>query len=487
MTTLLLADVRLVGSDGSPVDLLLRDGRITEIGPSLAPDGGARVVSTGGRWAMPGLWDAHVHVSQWASARHRLDLAACRSLEECLAAVAEKLRDEPRAEEVIGGGVWHARWPQPPHAELLDAVTGDVPTVLVGGDVHSAWLNTAALRRYGLAPHHGLLRENEWFALMPRLGATDPAVLDGWVSDAGRAAAARGVVGVVDFEAGDNLTDWSRRFAGGFHTQRVRASVWPDHLSTAIARGLRTGDVVDPAGGLLTMGPLKIIGDGSLNTRTAFCHEAFPDGSHGGLNVAPDQLEALMRRAAAAGIDSAIHAIGDRANTVVLDAFDRVGARGSIEHAQLLTRADVARFAALGITASVQPEQAMDDRDVAEEQWAGRTGRAYPLADLVRSGARLAFGSDAPVAPLDPWFAISSAVTRSRDGRAPWHPEQAIGRGVALTSSWGGVARLARGGPADLVLLEDDPFAVVPEALRGTTVAATLVAGRFTHSTLTSD
>ena len=106
----------------------------------------------------------------------------------------------------------------------------------------------------------------------------------------------------------------------------------------------------------------------------------------------------------------AVHAIGDRANARVLDAFEAVGCSGSIEHAQLLRREDVARFAALGVVASVQPEHAMDDRDVADRYWAGRTDRAFMLAELAAAGVELALGSDAPVAPIDPWVAISAAV-----------------------------------------------------------------------------
>lgn len=109
-----------------------------------------------------------------------------------------------------------------------------------------------------------------------------------------------------------------------------------------------------------------------------------------------------MRRAAAHGIEPAVHAIGDRANTVALDAFEAVRCRGRIEHAQLLSPEDLPRFARLGVTAGVQPRHATDDRDVADRHWAGRTERAFAYADLLAAGARLEFGSDAPVSPLDP-------------------------------------------------------------------------------------
>jgi predicted amidohydrolase YtcJ len=130
----------------------------------------------------------------------------------------------------------------------------------------------------------------------------------------------------------------------------------------------------------------------------------------------------------------------------------------------------------------VQPEHAMDDRDVADRYWAGRTDRAFMLADLAAAGVELALGSDAPVAPLDPWVAISAAVGRARDGREPWHPEQAIEARAALAASTGGRGAVVRAGtPADLAVVELDPFAASADDLRRMPVAATLLAGRFTH------
>jgi predicted amidohydrolase YtcJ len=123
----------------------------------------------------------------------------------------------------------------------------------------------------------------------------------------------------------------------------------------------------------------------------------------------------------------------------------------------------------------------MDDRDVADHFWAGRTDRAFAYRALWAAGAELALGSDAPVAPLDPWVTISAAVSRSRDGRPPWHPEQALPIEVALRASWGGAHELAQGSPADLVVTDLDPSAASGEQLRGMPVHATMVAGEWTH------
>ena len=228
-----------------------------------------------------------------------------------------------------------------------------------------------------------------------------------------------------------------------------------------------------------------MISDGSLNTRTAYCHDPYPgpDGAPttGVLNVPVAELEPLMAAAARHGVHAAIHAIGDAANAAVLDVFERTGARGSIEHAQLLDRADVPRFAALGVAASVQPEHLLDDRDAIDATWADRADRCYPFRALHEAGVRLTLGSDAPVAPMDPSFAISAAVTRTRDGREPWHPEQALPAAVALAASVR--SRVAPGRPADLAVLDADPLGD-PGVLRTMPVAATLLAGRWTHRAL---
>jgi predicted amidohydrolase YtcJ len=153
-----------------------------------------------------------------------------------------------------------------------------------------------------------------------------------------------------------------------------------------------------------------------------------------------------------------------------------------VEHAQLLTWDDVVRFARLDVVASVQPEHAMDDRDVADHHWAGRTDRAFAFGALHRAGVKLALGSDAPVAPLDPWAAIDAAVWRTRDGREAWHAEQRIDVRAALASSVDGrPLDLRVGERADLAVLDEDPVALAgaPGALRSMPVAATLVGGAW--------
>jgi predicted amidohydrolase YtcJ len=461
---LLLRDAR-VGD--RLVDIRIEDGRIAQVGAI-----GGEGIDLEGRWVVPGLWDEHTHFTQWALARTHVDVSAARSAREA----ADLMRGRS-GELLVGAGFRDGLWPDSPEATVLDAATGATPTVLLSADLHSVWLNSAALTRFGFPGHpSGLLREDDAFAVAEALDRIPDAELDRAVGIAAAEAASRGVVGIVDLEMEWSVDAWLRRRSVGFDALRVEVGVYRAHLGRAIARGYRTGLQLDE---LVSFGRFKVLIDGSLNTRTAYCYEEFPGGGHGMLTVPPEELLPLMRQATHAGIASSVHALGDHAVTLALDAFAACGVPGRIEHAQLITASDLPRFAVLGVTASVQPEHAMDDRDVADHYWAGRTQRVIPVRSLLDAGADVVFGSDAPVAPLDPWITMAAAVQRSRDGREAWHPEQRVSVAEAMAASTR--SRIEAGQPADLAILDADPART---ELRGMPVFATLLGGRFTHGEL---
>lgn len=482
MTELILASIRQPGED-TVSDLHIAEGVVTRVSAGGGIPRGARVVHLDGRYVIPGLWDEHVHMTQWALHSNRLDLSAAASAHEAAAAVGLYVHHADPSVTSVGVGFRDALWPDVPTLEMLDAATGNQPTALISHDLHCVWLNSAAARRYGVETGtSGLLREEPAFAVTRDLGKLPDSLVDGWVRDAARAAAARGIVGVVDFEMTWNRDVWLRRIADGFDAVRVDAGVYAKDLERARNDGMRTGLELDGGRGLLRVGPLKVLIDGSLNTRTAFCSDPYPDGSYGLLTVSEGELLSLLRRGREYGFVPAVHAIGDAANRVALDAFERAGIGGRIEHAQFVGAEDLARFGSLGVTASVQPVHALDDRDAAESNWSGRTQRAFPLRSLLDAGATLALGSDAPVAPLDPWAGMSAATTRSRqDGRGPWHPQECISRRQALAASARGRSRVRVGDLADLVVLDADPLAVSDAEFGALPVAATLLAGRFTY------
>ena len=487
----LLRNARLCGG-AEPVDIVLSGGRIARVAPEGASGhGSGTTLDLDGRFVVPGLWDNHVHFTQWALTRRRLNLESAVSATDAARQVADRMRvaPEPPGVPLVGYGFRDALWPDAPTAAVLDAAHAEAPVVLISGDLHSCWLNSAALALFGYAGHpSGLLREEDSFAVVRRLDQVPDAIVDSWAREASAAAASRGVVGIVDLEMTWNLDSWTRRIQNGATALRVEFGTYSAQLDRLIGLGLRSGDVIDGTDGLLTVGPFKVITDGSLNTRTAYCFDAYPhaageEKSLGLLTVPTDDLIEWMARAHDAGLTCAVHAIGDHANRLALDAFQATGARGSIEHAQLLAREDFRRFADLGVTASVQPDHAMDDRDVADAYWTGRTDRAFPLASLVDAGAALALGSDAPVSPLDPWVTMAAAIWRTRAGLPSWHPEQAVSAATALRASTRSAA-IAEGTVADLAVLDSDPSSADLETFRAMPVAATVRGGAVTHCTI---
>lgn len=281
-----IANARLTGADRTdpfgdePVDVHLADGVVADIAPAGALPRRGLVLDADGGFVVPGLWDHHVHTVQWALSAQRAALGDAASAAEAasLMSAADVLPDGRR----VGGGFRDAFWPDAPDLAVLDAATGDVPTYLVNADVHSVWLNSAALRREGFEPDGvGILREEPAFEISRRLNAVDASVSDPLVARMAQDAAARGVVGLVDLDMAWNEDAWVRRLAGGFDALRVAFGIYPEFLDRAVAEGLRTGDAArGAASDLVRVGPLKVITDGSLGTRTAACSHAYPGDPH---------------------------------------------------------------------------------------------------------------------------------------------------------------------------------------------------------------
>jgi predicted amidohydrolase YtcJ len=276
--------------------------------------------------------------------------------------------------------------------------------------------------------------------------------------------------------------------AAGRLAMRVHACVRPEQLDAAEAAGLRSGRPLGPDPlGRLRMGWLKLFADGSLGSRTAALLDAFeappgePAPPNGGFGVwldDPDTLRARAERAAGLGITTQVHGIGDAAVRAALDVLGPTAGRTAlmprVEHAQLVADGDLPRFATLGIAASVQPVHVRSDALKARRLWGPRADtRAYPFAALDRSGAVVAFGTDAPVEPVDPWPGLACAVTRSApswpDGMPPLGPQHALPlwRAIraacvnpALSAGEADRGRLVAGHRADLVVI---PAAAVAE------------------------
>src|SRR4051812_22138642 len=403
-----------------------------------------------GRCVLPGFSDSHVHFPTWAVAQKHVRLEGAHTLDEALERIAAAARAVQPGRWLRGTGWRSGDWSPAvePTKEALDSVTGDTPAALMARDYHSLWLNSAALARAnGELEQHGgvverdangeptgVLREEcAWHFRDTHVRPSEDEMVEA-SREGVRIAVSRGVTAVHDKDGWlGALGVWQRLRDEGSLQLRVWQSIPAEQVEHAAALHLQSGFGDD----LVRVGYLKAFMDGTLGSQTA----RLLDGS--GVQITSrEQFEEYIREGARAGFPIAVHAIGDLANREALDAFEAtrevwepLGLRQRIEHAQLLAAEDVGRFAALGVTASVQFSHAPSDRDLADQVWPEATDRAYAYRSLLDSGARLVNGSDAPVEELDPLAGLHAGVLRTLDERPPWHPEQRMPVEAALEAS----------------------------------------------------
>jgi predicted amidohydrolase YtcJ len=506
----------------------IRDGRVVAVGSEgkvqAAMGGRAEPINLRGRAAIPALTDAHVHFGNYAVARRTLRLDGVADYQDALTRVAATAQQLPAGAWLLGGGwdhtLWGGRWPR---AADLDALTPDRPALLVRKDGHSAWANSRALAIAGIDDDTpdppggaiqrekkratGVLLENAIDLVRQHIPAT---TLDDRL-DAVRAAIVEahsyGMAGVQippGLTAGDaarELSDLQILRERGQLNLRCLVHIGIDTLDQALQLGLRSG----LGDRWLRIGGVKMFADGSLGSETAEMLEHYEGRRHFGTQtITTEFLNDAVLRANAGGLAVIIHAIGDAANRRVLDAIEAAleeiggwNTDGSpiripnrIEHCQILHPTDIPRFAQLGVIASMQPIHATSDMETADRLWGERSATAYAWRSLQQAGAILAFGSDAPVEPLNPWLSVHAAVTRQRPGNHPpggWYPEQRIDITSALRGFAAGAAAaagasheqgtLVPGMLADLAVLSADPFKVDPSELHAINSELTMIEG----------
>jgi predicted amidohydrolase YtcJ len=476
-----------------------------------------RIVDLHGRLVVPGFNDAHVHFIDGGFGLLSVELRGAKDERDFARRIEERTKILPRGTWIQNGNWDHTAWPskREPTKALIDAVTPDHPVFVSRLDGHMALANSLALRLAGVdrstkdvaggtivrdtaGEPTGLLKDNS-MDLVSRAIPEPSHEANLAAARAGLAEAARvGVTTIQDNSAVDALPTYQDLRARG--ELSARFYVWRyafGSLASLKATGVRTGLGDD----WIRLGALKILSDGSIGSATAAFFEPFTDDpTTKGLLLHPvEDLEKTILEADAAGYQLAVHAIGDRANAIVLDAFEKAARangprdrRFRIEHAQHVRAQDVARYKALGVIASIQPSHCIDDmRFAAARIGPERVKDAYRFRSFAAAGVPLAFGTDWFVEPLDPRLGLYAAVTRERPEGGPaggFVPDEKISLEDALDSYTRGSAyaefaekdkgTLEPGKLADLVVFAQDLFKVPARQILTTPVDLTVVGGR---------
>jgi hypothetical protein len=478
-----------------------------------------RVIDAGGRLLLPGFNDAHVHLISGAAEIVGVDLRPSKDETDLARRLGDFAARLPGGRWITGGYWDHEAWPGKslPTRAQIDAVTPDHPVFVQRLDGHMALVNTlglklAAVTKETQAPEggaivrdasgepSGVFKDNAMDLISRVIPPDTPEETLEKASAALKLAASLGVTTLQDMTAsGAELRAYQTLRDRGELTARIY-SIQNHGISGLKDAGVTTGFGDD----WLRVGGIKLFADGSMGAGTAAFFDPYADepGTSGLLLQSPEQLEKAVFDADQAGFQLIVHAIGDRANTIVLDILERLAARRGArdrrarnEHAQVVRRQDKPRFKALGVIASIQPSHCIDDMRWAEARIGReRSAISYNFKSFVDAGARIAFGTDWYVEPLNPMLGLYAAVTRQFPDGTPergWFPEERITMGQAvefytLGSAYAEFAdrrkgTITEGKLADLVLLSRDIFRIPSGEILDTRPIFTMVGGRIVY------
>lgn len=504
-----------------PGAVAIARGRILAVGDSaeIARYVGAKTITlrADGGLVVPGFADGHTHFIDGGFQLASVDLRTSGSPQEFIRRLAAYAATLKPGEWITGGDWDHERWKGAPlpRRDWIDSVTRDNPVWVNRLDGHMALANSLALRAAGVTRETpvppggeilrnargepvGILKDNAMELVTRVIPAPSDRQRDSALARALEHAESLGVTATAHMRASwPDLASYRRLEQAGRLILRVSLYL-PLESWRAVADTIKRAGRGDD---WVRLGGLKAYMDGSAGSRTALFFDAYADsaGYRGLMRNSERDMRAWIGSADSAGLQVAVHAIGDRANALLLDIYDSVAKahgprdrRFRVEHAQHLRPQDTRRFGALGVIASMQPYHAIDDgRWIEKRIGPERIKTTYAFRTLLGTGARLAFGSDWTVAPLDPVLGIYAAVTRrTLDGKHPggWVPEQKISVAEALRAYTAGNAwatfnehkwgTLAPGRLADVVVLDRDLFTTPPESLDRARVRYTIVGGK---------
>ncbi|NJC98941.1 MAG: amidohydrolase [Anaerolineae bacterium] len=473
----------------------------------------------GGRVILPGLTDAHLHFKAYSLGLQKVECET-DTREECLRRVAERVKTSRPGEWILGHGWNQNTWGAWLVAAELDVVAPNNPVYLTAKSLHAGLVNTAAMKLAGITsqtpdPQNGQLQRDVDGNVTGVLLETAMALVAHVIPDPTEYEIANamekaqpilwrmGLTGIHDFDRRDSFMALQRLHAERKLKLRVLKNIPVELLDQAYELGLRGGF----GGDLLRIGNVKVFMDGALGPHTAAMFQPYigEENNRGILNMDGEELFEHGRKAAQVGLGMTVHAIGDRANHEVLNAYEQLRnyekagrlphLRHRIEHVQVLHPDDVDRLGKMNIVASMQPIHAISDMRMADEYWGERARLSYAWRAQLDHGARLAFGSDAPVDSPNPFWGLHACITRRRADGSPsadgWYPEQKLTLAEALAGYALGPAyaaymedRLGRLAPnhlADLIVLEKDPFTCDPDELLVMQSSATMVAGEWVY------
>jgi len=497
--------------------LFNRDGKITQIltREDKRPKKVEWKLDMGGKTLLPGMIDAHGHVMGLGSQLMLLDLSATTSLEEALAKI-KAYADANPTKWILGGGWNQETWKlgRFPTAAELDKVVSDRPVWLERVDGHAAWANSRAIQIAGVTAANkdtngGRIERDAKGAptgvfVDGAMGLVDKFIPKPTPRERNAAFLAAqdkllslGITATADM--GTTTDDWlTYRRIADIGQLRMRIMSYAHGVETAL-QVAGQGPTPWLYGDKLRMGGIKLYADGALGSRGAWLKADYSDapGQKGLGFLTDDQLLNMMTRGAMDNFQIAVHAIGDRANSQVLDAVEVLSdtykddRRWRIEHAQIVDPKDLPRFAKLGVIASMQPVHQTSDMKMAEARLGpDRLAGAYAWKTMLKDGTHIAFGSDYPVESPDPWAGWAVAFTRTDANGQPfggWRIEEAVTReqgwaGFTTGAAWAGFAenmigRLTPGMRADFIIVDRDPLLAAPADLRGTKVLETWVGG----------
>ena len=505
-------------------DRILAVGTVEELSGLVSRE--TQRIDLSGQVVVPGFHDSHMHLLHWGLGMLGVDLTAIRSVDEMIRLGQEFAQSNPDHEWIIGRG-WNDEdfaAKALPTKEDLDQISLHRPVIFTRVCGHVCVVNTKALELAGInastlnppgggidrkndgGEPTGILRENAITLVRRLLPEPTVNVLKEVISEAARAAAALGLTTVQanDLDGAGTLSmrlDAYRELAadGKLPIRVILQASMP--TPGDLAAYLEARRCYPNLGSHLTLGPLKLYADGSLGARTAALGEPYADAPDtSGMPIyTQTELDELVRLAADADMQVAVHAIGDRALDMVLTSYERAkqsvpgwDARPRVVHCQIATREQLERMAAMGIAADIQPIFVPTDLHFAEERiGAGRRVCIYAWKTAAQMGIHLAGGSDCPVESCNPLWGIHAAITRQdHQGYPPggWHPEECLTPMEALALFTTGSAYAAQeeaikgsltpGKLADFVVLPKDPFEVLPDELLDMQVAATYVGGK---------